>query len=804
MKKHSQLLHSLRTPSSSVTQSRSSSLSVGGSKKNKKRITNQAPKKEVKVLNKDGKDVTPLLLYRAEPGEESQPGRYFLDEVFTSSGSDHSRSPSSSNVHSYSSFVGNSQLYTATESKDSVLELDMPINHPATSEVPRKRDNVKEDVTEEMLDEEVNICLSETDTISLLDIPSTLMSEDADDVEAIKARNVQYAELCKNRMGNDKYVARSTQTFNGTPKSKPTQTYNISAVDEETMASVCDIHDSLENQIKTLESGEETEYPEATVNTSKDQENIRRSSSCSTICTGSTCSLQLAMETCENSGTADSDLQLIMLSESFKYSLFVMERSIMANTFQTKLAAYKQLPTLEDPDSTVKPGTKEQGEEGSSSPMLEYFLDFSCELTRGCNITSMAWNKKNPDILAVGYGDFDSKNQQPSLICCWCLKNPTWPERIIHCHSCVISLDFSANNPSQLAVGMDDGTMAIYDVSRCDSTCIADSSKCFKRHLHPVWQVNWIKEGMASSGQERAEALISVSADGRISKWFLCSDGLDCLVLMKLKKENAENKKTDHVLSVLLNPGLCVDFHPADSSIYVVGTWEGPIHKGCVSNNKHFLETYQQHSCPVNGIEWSPFNSYVFLSCSSDWTIQLWRKDLFIPVLSFTSTQRDVLGVKWSPNWSTVFAAHNGEQVEIWDMNASIIYPLIVHQAPAGVKVKSLLFTTGIDCVLVGDSDGQVTVYQIKNLSVGEDKKEADSLEDIINSAGSFEKSDSGKNHAGLPKKSPSVQIPVPSESRCHAAGDPRTYCWALLEGKEAQENQDQDRAGQTVQTLLQ
>uniref|UniRef100_A0A8C2X2Y7 Dynein axonemal intermediate chain 4 n=1 Tax=Cyclopterus lumpus TaxID=8103 RepID=A0A8C2X2Y7_CYCLU len=161
-----------------------------------------------------------------------------------------------------------------------------------------------------------------------------------------------------------------------------------------------------------------------------------------------------------------------------------------------------------------------------------------------------------------------------------------------------------------------------------------------------------------------------------------------------------------------------------DSSIYVVGTWEGPIHKGCVSNNKHFLETYQQHSCPVNGIEWSPFNSYVFLSCSSDWTIQLWRKDLFIPVLSFTSTQRDVLGVKWSPNWSTVFAAHNGEQVEIWDMNASIIYPLIVHQAPAGVKVKSLLFTTGIDCVLVGDSDGQVTVYQIKNLSVGEDKKE--------------------------------------------------------------------------------
>ncbi|TNN79865.1 WD repeat-containing protein 78 [Liparis tanakae] len=195
-------------------------------------------------------------------------------------------------------------------------------------------------------------------------------------------------------------------------------------------------------------------------------------------------------------------------------------------------------------------------------------------------------------------------------------------------------------------------------------------------------------------------------------------------VLMKLHKKNVEKKKPEQRLSIPMNPGLCVDFNPTDTSIYVVGTWEGLIHKGYISNNQHFLETYQQHSCPVNGIEWSPFNSSVFLSCSSDWTIQLWRKDLFVPVMSFASTQKDVHAVKWSPNWSTVFAAHNGEQVEIWDLNASILLPLIVHRAADGVKVKSLMFTKGRDCVLVGDSYGQVTVYQIKNLSVGEDRKE--------------------------------------------------------------------------------
>lgn len=51
-----------------------------------------------------------------------------------------------------------------------------------------------------------------------------------------------------------------------------------------------------------------------------------------------------------------------------------------------------------------------------------------------------------------------------------------WPERVFHCHSCVTSLDFSANNPSQLAVGMYDGTIAIYTVqSRNNIHCIANS-----------------------------------------------------------------------------------------------------------------------------------------------------------------------------------------------------------------------------------------------------------------------------------------------------------------------------------------
>ncbi|XP_059191639.1 dynein axonemal intermediate chain 4-like [Centropristis striata] len=697
--------------------------------------SSQAPRKTVKVFE-NVQDIIPLALTHAESGDvQSKPGR-----VFPICGPDLLISASSSYVPYFSRPCSLSTTASHTrDTMDSVSEPDIPINRPPPCEVLEKRDR---NVTEEMLDEVVDFCLSDTETISLLDIPPRLMSDDADDAEAAKERNIKYAELCKNRMGNDKFVVRSMQTLSGEPKNKQIQTEQIVMVDEGSVATTWDIYDSFCEQRKNPES-ESADYLENTVNPSKHQEDRGEMySSSSTVCTGSTVTL-LNTTMSSSSFNAESDLQTIMLSESFQHSLLVMERNVVANSFQPWLAAYRQ---LEDADHPVKPASEEQsedGEERSSPPALEHLWAFSCELTTGCNITSMAWNKKNRDLLAVGYGYWDSTNQEQSLICCWSLKNPTWPERVFRCHSCVTSLDFSANNPNQLAVGMFDGTVAVYDVQRQDVTCTADSSECSKMLLHPVWQVKWTEQEMILSGEGRVEALVSVSADSRITKWLLCSSGLDCIDLMKLKKTNdsqkkaPENKKMkkkmDSFVSTL-TPGLCFDFHPTDFSVYLAGTWDGHIHKCSVSNSDHFLATYQKHISPVNHVEWSPFCSDVFLSCSSDWTVQLWKQDLLVPVLSFSSIQRPVVTATWSPNWSTVFAAIIGEQVEIWDLNSSLLHPAIVHHAVPGVKLTSLLFTTGTDCVLVGDSDGQVTVYQLKNLSVPEGKQ-VDSLEDIIRSA---------------------------------------------------------------------
>lgn len=51
-----------------------------------------------------------------------------------------------------------------------------------------------------------------------------------------------------------------------------------------------------------------------------------------------------------------------------------------------------------------------------------------------------------------------------------------WSERVFPCHNSVTCLEFSSSNPSHLAVGMYDGSVAIYNVQVGDHTaCIADS-----------------------------------------------------------------------------------------------------------------------------------------------------------------------------------------------------------------------------------------------------------------------------------------------------------------------------------------
>lgn len=70
--------------------------------------------------------------------------------------------------------------------------------------------------------------------------------------------------------------------------------------------------------------------------------------------------------------------------------------------------------------------------------------------------------------------------------------------------------------PSLMAVGLYDGTVAVYDLSRKtgrDKPIHASTAKTGK-HTDPVWQVQWHADDI-----DKNKNFSSVSSDGRVTTW---------------------------------------------------------------------------------------------------------------------------------------------------------------------------------------------------------------------------------------------------------------------------------------------
>lgn len=55
-------------------------------------------------------------------------------------------------------------------------------------------------------------------------------------------------------------------------------------------------------------------------------------------------------------------------------------------------------------------------------------------------------------------------------------------------------MDFSKLNPNLLAVGLYDGTIAVYNVKVPGSYPVIDTFESNQRHTAPVWQLQWTKK----------------------------------------------------------------------------------------------------------------------------------------------------------------------------------------------------------------------------------------------------------------------------------------------------------------------
>lgn len=695
---------------------------------------------------------------------------------------------------------------------------------------------VQLNLTPEELTRYVDVELSESVVFNLLDLKGTLCPIDDDSiVQTVQTDNQQYQALCASKEGNDRFAERSMQTTENSSKSRHVQCEPVDLHDKGIEASIADIYDEnqklrLGGDLLASDKGLEVDDLDVELEDLIDEEAKKEAaiggieenttgdpfaSKTSSIAMLSTIQGSFVqLDHPKNSKTEKNmvaermqtlQLQGVLRSESFTKNLMLIERMLSFNDNQDSLAKYRNLRAAQEAaqiaNDRAAAGKKRYVEDSVGAKRLFSYICpiFLHEDGIPRTITALALNKKNPDLIAVGYGYYTSPSDRnvniyntkskhkSGVVCCWNLKNLTYPERVYITSAGVTSLDFSRQNTNLLATGCFDGSLMVFNVKNRTTKPIMDSNDTMsgissqrsgpqnqhgnQRHTAAIWQTEWVERGLGASGEEKSEHLISISADGRVTQWSI-RKGFENIDLMKLKrvtgrgtaasavdkaqqqakntgkgkqseKEVGRPQKTEALISRQA-PGLTFAFHQSDVNQYIVGTEEGKIHRCSCSYNEQYLETYSGHKGLVHKIVWSPHDENVFLSCCSDWTAKVWLTDGKEMQNTANGDKRDsavtlvhgygnnVNDAAWHPIDTTVFVTLTDKDIRVFDLQQSCLDPIKViniqrefpQKATEGAadnfvpypKLTKCTFFPQYPCmsILVGDENGNVTVYEME------------------------------------------------------------------------------------------
>ncbi|TPX44808.1 hypothetical protein SeMB42_g03483 [Synchytrium endobioticum] len=429
-------------------------------------------------------------------------------------------------------------------------------------------------------------------------------------------------------------------------------------------------------------------------------------------------------------------------------ALAMVERMANQNTFDQVTQDYKYWEDAGD-----------EFREGRAGVLLPLWK-FICEKEKKKQTTAICWNPEKHDLFAVGYGSYEFTRQGPGMVACFSLKNPSHPEYLCVTEAGVMSVDFHPQYPSLFAVGLYDGSVAVYDLKKkTDAPIFKSTSK--SKHADPVWQVSWQKDDLDDNSN-----FFSISSDGRVVQWTLLKNELVMGDVIKLTVENNVGPMVDlapapgpslapHPASAPVNSaaaaalnldhdkklfglegGCSFDFNRASDHLFIVGTEEGRLHKCSKLYNSQYLLSFEGHQMAVYTAKYNPFLARVFLTASADWTVKLWDHDQTKPLMSFDLCS-PVGDVAWAPYSSSVFAACTSDgKVYVYDLSINKYVPICEQPVVKKAKLTHLAFSVNEPILLVGDDRGHVQSLKLspnlrrpaRNVDLAEDQKLADIL----------------------------------------------------------------------------
>ncbi|THH27383.1 hypothetical protein EUX98_g6803 [Antrodiella citrinella] len=341
------------------------------------------------------------------------------------------------------------------------------------------------------------------------------------------------------------------------------------------------------------------------------------------------------------------------------------------------------------------------------------------------SITDIDWSPKYPELSCASYNKNPAALNEPDgIVAVWNMHLLERPEFVFHSQSDVLSVTFSPFHSNLIFGGTYSGQILLWD-TRSKHLPVLKTPLSASGHTHPVYAMQMV-------GTQNAHNLITSSTDGMVCSWLV-----DMLAQPQetLELVHAGHNKTGEVAITTL------DFPDNETTTFWVGTEEGNVYQanrydraGAKAGLNQY-DVYKGHSGPVTGLHFHPLIGQVdfsdlFLTCSVDWTVKLWRaKSLakpstaannISPVYSFDEADDYVYDVKWHPGHPAVFGTVDGSgKFDLWNLNADTEVPVVSTTVSPGRAINKLRWDHKEGRrAAVGGSDGKLYIYDIGDMAL--------------------------------------------------------------------------------------
>ncbi|GMH44979.1 hypothetical protein BSKO_12936 [Bryopsis sp. KO-2023] len=312
--------------------------------------------------------------------------------------------------------------------------------------------------------------------------------------------------------------------------------------------------------------------------------------------------------------------------------------------------------------------------------------------------TCVSWNSTGRTI-AVAYGrnDLDGWCGIPGALATWNLgrEGPKEkPEAKIDCDCCLTACAFHPEKPALIAGGTFNGDLYIWDTGEDGGCQIGKSGISHVSHQDSISEISWLLSpqlGARRGRKDQMYQILTLGLDGRLLIWswsatenplfgFELSSGVPWGHGMALWGGSSMGLPKDGITAVVgtvagqvfhcsldHNETMCKRFNEAATANEAPDLhWRSPIKE----------TEFESHAGPVCGVDCSPFQRDLFLSCGADGTIHMYSLLNGHSILSLEPASHGLSSVKWSPSRPLVFAvATDDGRVLFYDLGKSSFHP---------------------------------------------------------------------------------------------------------------------------------